>query len=162
MPLADLASTLNKIVGGGAGDSATLSDLLLDRLGIFVTATNGVVDRDVIGSTDGRQNAVSANTGYDWHWRGLSVGPIVGFNYVRVDIDGFAESGAEGLDLSFAAWRIFHSQSRRARFIRAQYAFRRFPTACAGIQRARIRFDRPIRYRPLPGRRRFGIRNPDG
>jgi uncharacterized protein YhjY with autotransporter beta-barrel domain len=66
-----------------------------------VTATNGVVDRTAIGSTSGRQNAVSASTGYDWHWGGLSVGPIVGFNYVRVDIDGFAESGAEGLDLAF-------------------------------------------------------------
>ncbi|MFL6599863.1 MAG: autotransporter domain-containing protein [Steroidobacteraceae bacterium] len=204
MPLADLASVLGKALGGGAGDSPGLSDLLSDRFGIFVTAnlrmgdrqasdresasdlrshgvtvgldyrftdnlvaggafgyaraksefaapearldsknvtvmlygsyyvgdgyldfmashgkldydsrrhilfassvvtaTNGEVDRTAIGATGGRQNAVSANSGYDWHWRGLSVGPLVSLSYVSVDIDGFQESGAEGLDLLF-------------------------------------------------------------
>jgi len=202
MPLADLASILGKALGGGAGDSPGLSDLLSDRFGLFVTAnlrmgdrqasdresasdlrshgvtvgldyrftdnlvaggafgyaraksefaapearlesrnltmmlygswyvgdgyldfmashgkldydssrhilfassvvtaTNGQVDRTAIGATGGRQNAVSANTGYDWHWRGLSVGPVVSLSYVSVNIDGFEESGAEGLDL---------------------------------------------------------------
>ena len=60
-----------------------------------VTATNGQVDRTAIGATGGRQNAVSANTGYDWHWRGLSVGPVVSLSYVSVNIDGFEESGAD-------------------------------------------------------------------
>jgi len=206
IPLADLASILSEVIGGGggdAGDGAPLSELLRDRIGIFVTANlrvgdrqasdsesaadlrshgfmlgldyrftdslvaggaigyararsefaapearvdsknvtaslygswyvgdghvdfmashgkldfdssrhiqfassvvtaDGLVDRRAIGSTTGRQDAVSASAGYDWHWRGLTVGPVVSPTYVRVDIGGFEESGAEGLDLSF-------------------------------------------------------------
>jgi outer membrane lipase/esterase len=204
MPLADLASVVNKALGGGAGDSAPLSELLRDRLGVFVTAnlrigdrdgsdresavdlrshgitvgvdyrftdslvaggaigyarakgeftapqarldsrnitgslygswyigegyldfvasrgkidydssrhilftssvvtaTNGLVDRTAVGSTSGSQTAFSATTGYDWHWRGLSTGPVVSLSHVRIDIDGFGETGAEGLNLAF-------------------------------------------------------------
>jgi outer membrane lipase/esterase len=204
MPLTDLVAVVSKALGGGAGDSAPLSELLRDRFGVFVTAnlrigdrdrsdresafdarshgvtvgldyrftdslvaggaigysraksefaapqarldsksitaslygswyvgdgyldfiasrgkldydssrhilftssvvtaTNGLVDRTALGSTSGSQTAFSASTGYDWHWRGLTTGPIVGLSYARVDIDGFGESGAEGLNLSF-------------------------------------------------------------
>jgi uncharacterized protein YhjY with autotransporter beta-barrel domain len=66
-----------------------------------VTSVGGTVDRMATGSTSGRQTAVSASSGYDWHWGGLLAGPLVGFSYARVDIGHFDESGADGLDLSF-------------------------------------------------------------
>jgi uncharacterized protein YhjY with autotransporter beta-barrel domain len=66
-----------------------------------ITAVNGLVDRTAVGSTNGRQSAVSGSTGYDWHWRGLLAGPVLSFAYTRLDIDRFDESGADGLNLSF-------------------------------------------------------------
>ncbi|MDB6090428.1 MAG: autotransporter outer rane beta-barrel protein [Gammaproteobacteria bacterium] len=68
-----------------------------------VTSVGGTVDRTATGSTRGRQSAVSASTGYDWHWGGLLAGPLVTLSYSRLDIDGFDESGADGLNLTFDA-----------------------------------------------------------
>jgi uncharacterized protein YhjY with autotransporter beta-barrel domain len=66
-----------------------------------VTSLNGIVDRSATGTTNGRQTAVSASTGYDFHTGGWLLGPTVSLNYVKVDIDGFTESGANGLNLAF-------------------------------------------------------------
>jgi outer membrane lipase/esterase len=66
-----------------------------------VTSSNGIVDRIATGTTNGRQAAVSANTGYDFHAGGWLFGPTISLNYVKVNIDGFAESGASGLNLAF-------------------------------------------------------------
>ncbi|HUI61181.1 MAG TPA: autotransporter domain-containing protein, partial [Steroidobacteraceae bacterium] len=66
-----------------------------------VVTSSGVVDRIALGSTSGRQTAAGITSGYDWHWGGLQAGPAVTLNYTHLKIDGFAESGASGLDLSF-------------------------------------------------------------
>ncbi|HVO47858.1 MAG TPA: autotransporter domain-containing protein [Steroidobacteraceae bacterium] len=66
-----------------------------------VVTSAGVVDRIALGSTSGRQTAASVTTGYDWHWGGLQAGPAVTLNYSHLKVDGFAETGASGLDLSF-------------------------------------------------------------
>lgn len=66
-----------------------------------VVTSNGMVDRTALGSTSGRQAGAGLTGGYDWHWRGLLAGPAVTLNYTHLDIDGFDESGASGLDLSF-------------------------------------------------------------
>lgn len=51
------------------------------------------------GSPGGNQVAVSVNTGYDWSFGALTVGPSVRVNYVHVDVDRFSERGAGDFDL---------------------------------------------------------------
>lgn len=51
------------------------------------------------GSPDGDQFAVGANTGYDFTFGPLTVGPTVRVTYITVAVDSFAEHGAGDFDL---------------------------------------------------------------
>ena len=51
------------------------------------------------GSPDGDQFAVGANTGYDFTFGPLTVGPTVRLTYVNVAVDSFTEHGAGDFDL---------------------------------------------------------------
>ena len=50
-------------------------------------------------SPDGDQFAVGANTGYDFTFGALTVGPTVRLTYVNVSVDSFTERGAGDFDL---------------------------------------------------------------
>jgi outer membrane lipase/esterase len=51
------------------------------------------------GSPGGDQFSLGANTGYDFAFGGLTVGPSLRLTYVNVSVDGFAERGAGVFDL---------------------------------------------------------------
>lgn len=60
--------------------------------------------RTADGSFDTFQYGVAARVGYDYtpeQVEGLTVTPIAGVEYLRAEVDGFTENGAQGLDLEF-------------------------------------------------------------
>ncbi len=54
------------------------------------------------GETDGTQFALSVGGGYNFNFGGLTVGPLARVDYIKVDIDGFRETGAGIFDLDVA------------------------------------------------------------
>jgi outer membrane autotransporter protein len=46
-----------------------------------------------IGRPDGAEINVLLATGYDWKWKGLTLGPTASFQYTNVQLDGFTETG---------------------------------------------------------------------
>jgi outer membrane autotransporter protein len=48
-------------------------------------------------------------TGYDWKWKGLTIGPTASFQYTNVQLDGFTESG------TFAPLRVATQNADSAR-----------------------------------------------
>lgn len=69
------------------------------RRPVSFSAPGGSVDRVGRGKTDGTQYSFGFGTGWDFHHAGLTFGPHVGGYYFNVDVDGFAETGAGGLDI---------------------------------------------------------------
>ncbi len=57
------------------------------------------VDRVADGSTDGSEYYVSVSAGYTWSLGSLKLDPLVRFFYLDGEVDGFTETGAQGLDL---------------------------------------------------------------
>jgi hypothetical protein len=54
------------------------------------------------GETEGRSTALNVKAGYVPEWGGFSLGPVAAFKTVRVQIDGFSETGAAGGNLTYA------------------------------------------------------------
>lgn len=59
------------------------------------------VNRTARGDTDAQEYAVSVGGGYDFVYQGWTFGPYGRLDYVNTEIDGFTESGALGLNLTF-------------------------------------------------------------
>jgi uncharacterized protein with beta-barrel porin domain len=72
---------------------------------IFIANNNGPdISRTAEGSFDVFQYGLAARVGYDYtpeQVEGLTLTPIAGLEYLRAEIDGFTEHGAQGLDLQF-------------------------------------------------------------
>jgi outer membrane autotransporter protein len=65
------------------------------------------------GGTHGNQASVNIDGGYDWHVSNrLTVGPLVGLQYVHLDVNGFNEYGASAADLAIADQSMDSLQSR--------------------------------------------------
>lgn len=61
----------------------------------------GLVSEDARGDTDGLTLSGGASFGYDFLLGGLTISPTAGAFYIDADVDGFAESGAAGLNLVY-------------------------------------------------------------
>ncbi|MFW6093893.1 MAG: autotransporter domain-containing protein [Pseudomonadota bacterium] len=57
------------------------------------------VNRLARGSTDGTQYSVGIGSGWDFSRGGFTFGPHFGSYYYDVEVDGFSETGADGLDV---------------------------------------------------------------
>lgn len=65
------------------------------------TDPNGVVDRTAKGDTDADQYEVTGSGYYDFVAGPWTYGPTLKLSYLRTEIDGFTEQGAQGLNLTF-------------------------------------------------------------
>ncbi|MGH7801374.1 MAG: autotransporter domain-containing protein [Thermodesulfobacteriota bacterium] len=59
---------------------------------INFTVDGTTVNQTANGDTNGFYYAFSANAGYDFHFEGLTFGPLGRFNYSQANIDGFQET----------------------------------------------------------------------
>ena len=59
---------------------------------INFTVDGTTVNQTANGDTNGFYYAFSANAGYDFHFKGLTFGPLGRFNYSQANIDGFQET----------------------------------------------------------------------
>ncbi len=68
---------------------------------IFVSSNTAVagIDRTAKGETDSTQYSFSVGTGYNAQIGSVDFGPFARLTYLKLDIDGFKESGASGLNL---------------------------------------------------------------
>ena len=72
------------------------------------------------GSTNGNQATANLDGGYDWNLTDrLTLGPVLGVQYVHLDVDGFNEIGASGADLAVNSQSMDSLQSRVG--VRADY-----------------------------------------
>ena len=62
---------------------------------------SGLVSADAQGDTDGLTWSGGLSAGYDFLLGGLTISPNLGFFYIDTTIDGFTESGADGLNLIY-------------------------------------------------------------
>lgn len=67
---------------------------------LFDAGALGLVDRTARGSTDGTQFSAGIGLGWDFGQGAWTYGPHAGVYHYRVEVDGFAETGAGGLDLA--------------------------------------------------------------
>jgi len=92
------------------------NDLETSRHVVFDTVM-GPVNRRADSDTDGGQYSLSVGTGYDFTQEAWVYGPHAGLNFTELDVDRYAEQGAQGLDLtidrqvarSFTANAGFHA-----------------------------------------------------
>jgi outer membrane autotransporter protein len=68
------------------------------------------INRTATGDTDANEYSFSLGAGYEFDLKevaeGLTAGPRVRFDYLNEQIDGFGESGANGLNLTYLDYRI--------------------------------------------------------
>ena len=57
------------------------------------------LDRTAKGNTDSSQYSLSVGSGYNAHIGSVDFGPYARLTYLKLEIDGFKESGANGLNL---------------------------------------------------------------
>ena len=78
--------------------SISLMDQELTRNLVWPT-----VNRIARGDTDAQEYSVSLGGGYDFNYRGWTFGPYGRLDYVNTEIDGFTDTGAFGMNLTFGA-----------------------------------------------------------
>lgn len=86
------------------GVSALVSYGMVDydtKRNLVFTDPNGSVNRTAKGDTDAYQLELSGSAYYDFTYESLTYGPTLRVTYFHTDVDGYTESGAQGLDLTF-------------------------------------------------------------
>jgi outer membrane autotransporter protein len=78
----------------------TRKDYNFDRRASIVLATTSVAG-STHGDTNGNEWRIGLNSGYDFVFGGLTVGPRLGFLYRESTMNSFTESGHTGLELSY-------------------------------------------------------------
>jgi uncharacterized protein with beta-barrel porin domain len=73
--------------------------------------TFATIDRTATGDTDGQEYVAGLGVGYTFSRGPLSVTPFGRLEYIHVDIDGYGERGANGLDLTISDQDIDSLQS---------------------------------------------------
>lgn len=68
---------------------------------IAYTDPNGIVNRTAEGDTDATQFEMTGGAYYDVVSGPWTYGPTLNISYLHTDIDGFTETGAQGLNLTF-------------------------------------------------------------
>lgn len=84
------------------------------RRRVFILSNNPAIasiDRNALGSTDGDQLSMGISAGYHIQRDALTITPYASLNYLDLDIDGYTESGAEGLDLQVDSQSLSSLQS---------------------------------------------------
>lgn len=76
------------------------SDYEAERNITYVDGT-GLIDADARGTTDGMTLSGGVSAGYDFLWGRFTFSPTFGAFYIDAAIDGFTESGAQGLNLIY-------------------------------------------------------------
>ncbi len=71
------------------------------RRRLAFTDANGTIDRTAEGDTDADQYEVTGSAYYDFVAGAWTYGPTLHLSYLRTEIDGFTEEGAQGLNLTF-------------------------------------------------------------
>ncbi len=66
---------------------------------IVYTGAGGSIDRTATGSTDGDMFTAGFGSGFDFNKGGFTFGPNFGAYYFDVNVDGYSETGALGLNL---------------------------------------------------------------
>ena len=68
---------------------------------IVVPSTTAIpsINRTAKGETDSTQYSFSVGAGYDAQIQSIDVGPYARLSYLRVDVDEYTETGAQGLNL---------------------------------------------------------------
>ena len=69
------------------------------RIVVPSNTTVAPINRTAKGNTDSRQYSVSVGTGYNAQVGSVDFGPYARLTYLKLEIDGFKESGANGLNL---------------------------------------------------------------
>ncbi|MGH8502228.1 MAG: autotransporter outer membrane beta-barrel domain-containing protein [Gammaproteobacteria bacterium] len=69
------------------------------------------LDRTASGETDGNQYTIGLGAGYNLERRGLTVTPYGRLEYIDLDIDGYTETGADGLNLRVSDQSVTSLQS---------------------------------------------------
>jgi outer membrane autotransporter protein len=112
-------STVEATFDASAGEASTdsfslsvygtyyLDALYLDFIGTFgwndYSTVRNIrytgVDRTALGDTDGFQYAFAVGAGYDFSFGPATLGPYGRLSYLNLQIDGYRERGAEGLNL---------------------------------------------------------------
>lgn len=77
--------------------SYTNRDYDLDR-NIVISSQN--LQRKATADTESDQYSASLALGYNWHSHGFDVNPYAQASYSRLEIDGYRENGAQGLNLN--------------------------------------------------------------
>lgn len=78
-------------------------DYFISRAVSFTTIAD--ISGGSTGDTDGNEFKVGVNTGYDFNFDNITIGPRLGLNYRRTEIDGFRERGNTGLELVYESQR---------------------------------------------------------
>ena len=60
-------------------------------------ASVNVTTGTLAGDTDGNEFKVGMNSGYDFNFQNITIGPRLGLHYKRTNIDGYRERGSTGL-----------------------------------------------------------------
>lgn len=64
---------------------------------------SGSPTAEVKGDSDGQEYSLSVGGGYDFYHENISFGPLVRINYIKADIDSYAESTTTGFELDYAS-----------------------------------------------------------
>ena len=68
---------------------------------IHYVDADGAIDRTAQGSSDGSTLSIGVSAGHDFLVGPVTVSPNARLNYIDATVDGFRESGADGLDLIY-------------------------------------------------------------
>lgn len=68
---------------------------------IIYTESGVEIERSALGSTSGDALSGGLSVGYDFYIGALTISPTLGYFYVDTNVDSFAESGANGLNLTY-------------------------------------------------------------
>lgn len=66
-----------------------------------VTIGSSFPAANVNGDSEGQEYSLSIGGGYDFYHENLSFGPLVRINYIKADIDSYAESTTTGFELEY-------------------------------------------------------------
>jgi outer membrane lipase/esterase len=97
------------------------SDYDTERQISYVDA-GGPVNRTALGTTSGDTTSGGIGLGYDFIFGGFTLAPNAGYYYVDASLDGFRETGANGLDLEFGAQDFTSSTANVG--VRMSYAWK--------------------------------------
>jgi len=71
-----------------------------------VNIGSGFPAAEIAGDTDGQEYSLSIGGGYDFYHNNLSFGPVARINYIKANIDSYAEGSSTGFELDYGSQDI--------------------------------------------------------